>query len=170
MSQCQTQNHFILMSSTVAFIQTRAPCHLTRLIPLLPSLVSIGHAYLVMKLWLIRLISCVPNLRPVPTSLLLPRWLGRPKFAQLLVLLWSTITKSSGRPPSAIGSIYAPWVWHTLSASCDHVSTSCVPSTSSSNCTQIPKLRIACASSGNGQRTMWSHCEQCGAISMVDSD
>ncbi|KAF8160960.1 hypothetical protein B0H34DRAFT_857497 [Crassisporium funariophilum] len=38
------------------------------------------------------------------------------------------------------------------------------------NCTQIPKLRIACASSVNGQRTMWSHCEQCGAISMVESD
>jgi len=38
------------------------------------------------------------------------------------------------------------------------------------NCTQIPKLRIACASGVNGQRTMWSHCEQCGAISMVESD
>ncbi|KIM45135.1 hypothetical protein M413DRAFT_17235 [Hebeloma cylindrosporum] len=39
-----------------------------------------------------------------------------------------------------------------------------------SNCTQIPKLRVACASGINGQRTMWSHCEQCGAISMVESD
>ncbi|KAJ2913463.1 hypothetical protein MD484_g6950, partial [Candolleomyces efflorescens] len=39
-----------------------------------------------------------------------------------------------------------------------------------SNCTQIPKLRIACASGINGQRSMWSHCEQCGAISMVDCD
>ncbi|PPQ98442.1 hypothetical protein CVT24_004121 [Panaeolus cyanescens] len=39
-----------------------------------------------------------------------------------------------------------------------------------SGCTQIPKLRIACASGVNGQRTMWSHCEQCGAISMVESD
>ncbi|KAF8813655.1 hypothetical protein BYT27DRAFT_7157339 [Phlegmacium glaucopus] len=38
------------------------------------------------------------------------------------------------------------------------------------NCTQIPKLRIACASSVNGHRTMWSHCEQCGAISVVDCD
>ncbi|KAF9559863.1 hypothetical protein CPC08DRAFT_637242 [Agrocybe pediades] len=38
------------------------------------------------------------------------------------------------------------------------------------NCTQIPKLRIACASGVNGRRTMWSHCEQCGAISMVESD
>jgi len=38
------------------------------------------------------------------------------------------------------------------------------------NCTQIPKLRMACASNGNGSRTMWSHCEQCGAISMVESD
>jgi len=36
------------------------------------------------------------------------------------------------------------------------------------NCTQIPKLRVACASSVNGHRTMWSHCEQCGAISMVE--
>ncbi|CAA7259235.1 unnamed protein product [Cyclocybe aegerita] len=38
------------------------------------------------------------------------------------------------------------------------------------NCTQIPKLRIACATTVNGQRSMWSHCEQCGAISMVESD
>lgn len=38
------------------------------------------------------------------------------------------------------------------------------------NCTQIPKLRVACASGVNGQRSMWSHCEQCGAISMVESD
>jgi len=38
------------------------------------------------------------------------------------------------------------------------------------NCTQIPKLKIACATGINGQRTMWSHCEQCGAISMVESD
>jgi hypothetical protein len=37
-------------------------------------------------------------------------------------------------------------------------------------CTQIPKLRIACSAGLNGQRTMWSHCEQCGAISMVDAD
>jgi hypothetical protein len=40
----------------------------------------------------------------------------------------------------------------------------------SSNCSQIPKLRIACSPGMNGQRTMWSYCEQCGAISMVDSD
>jgi len=38
------------------------------------------------------------------------------------------------------------------------------------NCTQIPKLRVACASSSHGQRTMWSHCEQCGAIEMIDPD
>ncbi|KAF8269233.1 hypothetical protein EI94DRAFT_1771331 [Lactarius quietus] len=38
------------------------------------------------------------------------------------------------------------------------------------NCTQIPKLRIACASGSHGQRTMWSHCEQCGAIEMIDPD
>jgi len=38
------------------------------------------------------------------------------------------------------------------------------------NCTQIPKLRVACASSSHGQRSMWSHCEQCGAIEMIDSD
>ncbi|KAI9452475.1 hypothetical protein BJY52DRAFT_1205662 [Lactarius psammicola] len=38
------------------------------------------------------------------------------------------------------------------------------------NCTQIPKLRVACASGSHGQRTMWSHCEQCGAIEMIDSD
>ncbi|KAI0091533.1 hypothetical protein BDY19DRAFT_991228 [Irpex rosettiformis] len=38
------------------------------------------------------------------------------------------------------------------------------------NCSQIPKLRMACASGINGQRTMWAHCEQCGAIEMVDTD
>jgi len=37
-------------------------------------------------------------------------------------------------------------------------------------CSQIPKLRVACASGLNGQRTMWSFCEQCGAISMVETD
>ncbi|KAJ7128897.1 hypothetical protein C8R43DRAFT_1026276 [Mycena crocata] len=36
-------------------------------------------------------------------------------------------------------------------------------------CSQIPKLKVACASGINGQRTMWSFCEQCGAISMVDN-
>ncbi|TFK54514.1 hypothetical protein OE88DRAFT_1724120 [Heliocybe sulcata] len=40
----------------------------------------------------------------------------------------------------------------------------------SPNCSQIPKLRIACATGLTGSRTMWSHCEQCGAIQMVDSD
>ncbi|EKM80827.1 hypothetical protein AGABI1DRAFT_98948 [Agaricus bisporus var. burnettii JB137-S8] len=39
-----------------------------------------------------------------------------------------------------------------------------------SGCSQIPKLRIACSSGLNGQRTMWSFCEQCGAISMVEAD
>ncbi|KIJ67840.1 hypothetical protein HYDPIDRAFT_173592 [Hydnomerulius pinastri MD-312] len=39
-----------------------------------------------------------------------------------------------------------------------------------SNCSQIPKLRVACSSGPDGSRTMWSFCEQCGAISMVDSD
>jgi len=38
------------------------------------------------------------------------------------------------------------------------------------NCTQIPKLRMACASNSHGQRSMWSHCEQCGAIEMMDPD
>jgi hypothetical protein len=38
------------------------------------------------------------------------------------------------------------------------------------NCTQIPKLRVACASNLHGQRSMWSHCEQCGAIEMIDPD
>ncbi|KAF7315347.1 hypothetical protein MIND_00049300 [Mycena indigotica] len=36
------------------------------------------------------------------------------------------------------------------------------------SCNQIPKLKVACAAGSNGQRTMWSFCEQCGAISMVD--
>ncbi|KIM91992.1 hypothetical protein PILCRDRAFT_57034 [Piloderma croceum F 1598] len=38
------------------------------------------------------------------------------------------------------------------------------------HCAQIPKLRIACAAGPNGRRTMWSFCEDCGSISMVDSD
>ncbi|KAI6157848.1 hypothetical protein BKA82DRAFT_1006936 [Pisolithus tinctorius] len=38
------------------------------------------------------------------------------------------------------------------------------------NCSQIPKLRVACSASPDGSRTMWSFCEQCGAISMVDTD
>ncbi|KAK7057411.1 hypothetical protein R3P38DRAFT_2840801 [Favolaschia claudopus] len=37
-----------------------------------------------------------------------------------------------------------------------------------SSCSQIPKLKVACAPGVNGQRTMWSYCEQCGAIDMVD--
>ncbi|KAI8994075.1 hypothetical protein BD414DRAFT_513687 [Trametes punicea] len=38
------------------------------------------------------------------------------------------------------------------------------------SCTQIPKLRMACAAGPNGRRSMWAHCEECGAIEMVDSD
>ncbi|KZT10602.1 uncharacterized protein LAESUDRAFT_734442 [Laetiporus sulphureus 93-53] len=38
------------------------------------------------------------------------------------------------------------------------------------SCTQIPKLRVACSPGLNGQRTMWAHCEQCGAIEMVRTD
>ncbi|KIK67039.1 hypothetical protein GYMLUDRAFT_37071 [Collybiopsis luxurians FD-317 M1] len=37
-------------------------------------------------------------------------------------------------------------------------------------CSTIPKLRIACAPGLNGNRTMWSFCEDCGAISMVNCD
>jgi len=37
-------------------------------------------------------------------------------------------------------------------------------------CTTIPKLRIACSPGLNGQRTMWSYCEDCGAIAMVNND
>ncbi|PIL33981.1 hypothetical protein GSI_03689 [Ganoderma sinense ZZ0214-1] len=38
------------------------------------------------------------------------------------------------------------------------------------NCTQIPKLRMACSAGPNGRRSMWAHCEECGAIEIVDSD
>lgn len=38
------------------------------------------------------------------------------------------------------------------------------------SCTQIPKLRVACSSGVQVQRSMWSHCEQCGAIEMIDPD
>ncbi|KAG9316674.1 hypothetical protein JVU11DRAFT_2734 [Chiua virens] len=30
-----------------------------------------------------------------------------------------------------------------------------------SNCSQIPKLRVACSAGLDGSRTMWSFCEQC---------
>jgi len=38
------------------------------------------------------------------------------------------------------------------------------------SCNQIPKLRVACSAGLDGTRTMWSFCEQCGAISQVDSE
>lgn len=38
------------------------------------------------------------------------------------------------------------------------------------SCSQIPKLRVACSPGLNGSRTMWAHCEQCGAIEMVHTD
>ncbi|KAH9851420.1 hypothetical protein C2E23DRAFT_860603 [Lenzites betulinus] len=37
-------------------------------------------------------------------------------------------------------------------------------------CNQIPKLRMACSAGATGRRSMWAHCEECGAIEMVDSD
>ncbi|KAI9510830.1 hypothetical protein F5148DRAFT_498640 [Russula earlei] len=33
---------------------------------------------------------------------------------------------------------------------------------------RFQKLRVACAAGALGQRSMWSHCEQCGAIEMID--
>ena len=44
----------------------------------------------------------------------------------------------------------------------------CLNIFSSNNCTQIPKLRVACEAGPNGQRSMWAMCEQCGAINMVE--
>ncbi|KAH7108109.1 hypothetical protein BKA62DRAFT_667086 [Auriculariales sp. MPI-PUGE-AT-0066] len=35
-------------------------------------------------------------------------------------------------------------------------------------CTTIPKLRMSCAAGMYGRRTMWTHCETCGAIEMVE--
>jgi len=76
---------------------------------------------------------------------------------------------------------HSPFGSNTLDSNSDN----CAPSSNSSvgllqpsspfihhgaNCTQIPKLKIACASGVNGQRTMWSHCENCGAISVVECD
>ncbi|KAI4519185.1 hypothetical protein EV122DRAFT_274044 [Schizophyllum commune] len=37
-------------------------------------------------------------------------------------------------------------------------------------CTMIPKLRVACAAGPNGRRAMWSHCEECGHVWMVNCD
>lgn len=34
-------------------------------------------------------------------------------------------------------------------------------------CSMIPKLRISCESGLSGRRTMWSFCEECGAIALV---
>ncbi|KZV82137.1 hypothetical protein EXIGLDRAFT_702935 [Exidia glandulosa HHB12029] len=36
------------------------------------------------------------------------------------------------------------------------------------HCTSIPKLRLSCSAGLMGRRTMWTHCEQCGAIEMVE--
>ncbi|KAG8904487.1 hypothetical protein FRB99_001663 [Tulasnella sp. 403] len=46
------------------------------------------------------------------------------------------------------------------------------PSTSTAlrhggNCTQIPRLRMSSHAGLHGTRTLWSHCESCGAIEMV---
>ncbi|KAF9071034.1 hypothetical protein BDP27DRAFT_1419324 [Rhodocollybia butyracea] len=35
------------------------------------------------------------------------------------------------------------------------------------NCSTIPKLRVACSPGLNGNRTMWAFCEDCGAISSI---
>ncbi|KAG9008504.1 hypothetical protein FRB94_013117 [Tulasnella sp. JGI-2019a] len=35
------------------------------------------------------------------------------------------------------------------------------------NCTTIPRLRLSSHAGLNGSRTLWSHCESCGAIEMV---
>ncbi|KAG8968760.1 hypothetical protein FRC03_006217 [Tulasnella sp. 419] len=37
------------------------------------------------------------------------------------------------------------------------------------NCTQIPRLRMSSHPGINGTRTLWSHCQSCGAIEMVKS-
>jgi len=37
------------------------------------------------------------------------------------------------------------------------------------DCAQIPKLRVSCEAGPNGQRSMWSMCEECGAVQMLDS-
>ncbi|KAF8518757.1 hypothetical protein JB92DRAFT_2901558 [Gautieria morchelliformis] len=37
-----------------------------------------------------------------------------------------------------------------------------------SNCYQIPRLRVSCESGIGGQRTLWTQCDQCGAIDMID--
>jgi len=36
------------------------------------------------------------------------------------------------------------------------------------NCTRIPKLRVSCESGPGGKRTMWSFCEDCGAVNLVE--
>jgi hypothetical protein len=36
-----------------------------------------------------------------------------------------------------------------------------------SGCTQIPKLRLSAYPNADGERTMWTHCEECGAIEMI---
>jgi len=36
-----------------------------------------------------------------------------------------------------------------------------------SGCMQIPKLRLSAYPNADGERTMWTHCEECGAIEMI---
>jgi len=35
------------------------------------------------------------------------------------------------------------------------------------DCKTIPKLRVACESGLGGRRTMWSFCEDCGAVALM---
>lgn len=109
--------------------------------------------------------SILSHIRSLPSSLLYQQRHSKYRLSQFF---------------SLFPSFFPSWTSSTFKVLCTSWvrSTSLTPTYGSliictpyrTNCIQIPKLKIACATGVNGQRTMWSHCEQCGAISMVESD
>jgi hypothetical protein len=114
----------------------------------------------------------VSDLQPVPSSFFHCRWHCRPEFSQLCSSRCPT-TVSPYRPPPTLQRVLSPRVGcftnflflFLVLRLCSICSSRFCFST---GCSQIPKLKVACAPGLGGKRTMWSFCEQCGAISMVD--
>jgi len=95
--------------------------------------------------------------------------------------LSSTASSNSSYSPAISPSTYPTLELYPEMNSTDFVSSSPITSSlgllqpkgpmstsSHQHCTQIPKLRVACSSGPHGQRMMYTLCEQCGCIEMVD--
>nr|GAT57720.1 predicted protein [Mycena chlorophos] len=89
----------------------------------------------------------------------------------------SSVSDASSVSPATSPAVYhnaLPTDAHNLSAQSSSVVGLLQPSNTfahhGTSCDQIPKLRVACAAPGpGGIRSLWSFCEVCGAISMVES-